>query len=355
MQWYDLRGVETIAVLAGDRVHLPLDLVLQRASGTFIFIVVHGYLIFLKMHTEAIKSIVNGTEKKGINKYMLEEVYFSSLCEDSLSASKYNPQNAHFQDGRYYFDFPDLWYNNLSNNKAIGLRRIDLYPDPLNIEFRLILNRMMSGKINTVIPLQISMTIAPNQSMNSILEEICRQATKFYSATGMGSARLVDREKTCKFVANYHYATSTGSIEAVRNYVLPEGEDEKYHFSLRIDKLNNDAKMFFNIKNGSEFPGYIPLVAGDKKDGTMKYELPGMWNREFLFVHASFVNGTSFNYLGRSGEFYPKPSKMYKFAGGSNRFYFELSYDGRTPITDKVADFCIDLAYIYYDKHYNAQ
>ena len=83
--------------------------------------------------------------------------------------------------------------------------------------------------------------------------------------------------------------------------------------------------------------------------------MPGMWNREFLFVHASFVNGTSFNYLGRSGEFYPKPSKMYKFAGGSNRFYFQLSYDGRTPIKDKVADFCIDLAYIYYDKNYNAK
>ena len=87
----------------------------------------------------------------------------------------------------------------------------------------------------------------------------------------------------------------------------------------------------------------------------MRFEMPGMWNREFLFVHASFVNGTSFNYLGRSGEFYPKPSKMYRFAGGTNRFYFEVSYDGRTPITDKVCDFCIDLAYIYYDKNYNAK
>ena len=46
---------------------------------------------------------------------------------------------------------------------------------------------------------------------------------------------------------------------------------------------------------------------------------------------------------------------MYQFAGGSNRFYFELSYDGRVPVRDKVADFCIDLSYIYYDKDYKAE
>ena len=45
-----------------------------------------------------------------------------------------------------------------------------------------------------------------------------------------------------------------------------------------------------------------------------------VWNRESLFVHASFVNGTSFQVLGKSGEFYPKPSKMYRFNGNSPDF-----------------------------------
>ena len=304
------------------------------------------------MNSQAVKNIVNGTEGRGINKYMLEEVYFSTSCEDE-NATKNNPQNAHYEGGRYYFDFPDLWYNHLSHNKAIGLRRIDLYPDPLNLEFRLVLKRAKDGVQNSEIPLYISMAISPNQTMKSILDDICRQATRFYNSTGDGTAKWASKDKTCRFIANYNYASSIGSIEAVRTYVLNEGEVDAYHFALKIDTLNDDAKKFFNIKDGDEFPGYIPTTGG--KDGTLKYESPGMWNREFLFVHASFVNGTSFNYLGRSGEFYPKPSKMYKFAGGSNRFYFELSYDGRTPIRDKVADFCIDLAYIYYDKNYNAQ
>ena len=36
MQWNNLCGVKTITVLAGDRVHLPLDLFLQRAGVVLI-------------------------------------------------------------------------------------------------------------------------------------------------------------------------------------------------------------------------------------------------------------------------------------------------------------------------------
>ena len=303
------------------------------------------------MNSQAIKDIVNGTERRGINKYMLEEVYFSSVCEDSNTA-KYNPQNAHYEDGRYYFDFPDLWYNHLSHNKAIGLRRIDLNPDPLNIEFKLLLKRVSIGGVGSKAkPCELSLTVRPTTSTISILEDICRKATQFYSSVGTGKFSS-HSEKTCRFVPKYQYANSTGVIEAIRSYTIDEGSTESHRFSMRIYDLNADAMKFFGVKE-SAIPGYADETSG--ADGTMSYSLPGMWNREFLFVHASFVNGTSFNYLGRSGEFYPKPSKMYKFAGGSNRFYFELSYDGRTPIRDKVADFCIDLAYIYYDKNYNAQ
>ena len=100
-------------------------------------------------------------------------------------------------------------------------------------------------------------------------------------------------------------------------------------------------------------PAYT--AATKTADGTNKYDFPGVWNREFLFVHASFVNGTSFNYLGRSGEFYTKPSKMYKFGGSSQQFYFELSFDGIHPVKDKIGVFCIDLAYIYHDRDYQAE
>ena len=150
----------------------------------------------------------------------------------------------------------------------------------------------------------------------------------------------------------YNYETSTATITAKRIYEITEGSTDPYHFSFEISNLNNDTEYFFRKKN-SELPPYTQ--ATKNADGTKEYVFNNVWNREFLFVHASFVNGTSFNYLGRSGEFYPKPSKMYRFGGSSQQFYFELSYDGRTPIRERLGVFTIDLAFIYHDKDYQAE
>jgi hypothetical protein len=145
---------------------------------------------------------------------------------------------------------------------------------------------------------------------------------------------------------------SRATIEFQRTYTLAEGVEDRYSYSFRIYDLNEDAEEFFNCKN-EELPAYVEATR--ERDGTNRYEFTDVWNREFLFVHASFVNGTSFNYLGRSGEFYPKPSKMYRFGGSSQQFYFELSYDGRNPTRKRIGEFCIDLAFIYHDKDYQAE
>ena len=56
----------------------------------------------------SISSIMSGKPPKGVNKYMLEEVYFSEVCEEDASKGN-NPQCARFIDGKYYFNFPDLF------------------------------------------------------------------------------------------------------------------------------------------------------------------------------------------------------------------------------------------------------
>jgi hypothetical protein len=123
---------------------------------------------------------------------------------------------------------------------------------------------------------------------------------------------------------------------------------------MKITNLNDGALIFFNLDElGLRNFIYIPPTQA--LQGTMDMTIQNVWNREFCFVHASFVNGTSFNYLGRSGEFYPKPSKMYRFGGSSQQFYFELSLDGRNPVPYVLGNFCIDLAFIYHDKDYQAE
>ena len=300
----------------------------------------------------SISSIMSGKPSKGINKYMLEEVYFSEVCEEDNSRGN-NPQCARFIDGKYYFNFPDLWYNNLSNNKAIGLRKIDLRADSLNLKMRVEFKRCHSGSGGQPEPksVPITLVVRANQSTYSILQDICRYANAFIGLNGKG-AWTSEPHRTIQLVPYYDYMHSRATIEFQRTYTL-EVED-KYSYSFRIYDLNEDAQEFFNCKN-EELPPYVE--ATKDHDGTNHYEFTDVWNREFLFVHASFVNGTSFNYLGRSGEFYPKPSKMYRYGGSSQQFYFELSFDGRNPIRGdrRFGQFCIDLAFIYHDRDYQAE
>ena len=303
----------------------------------------------------SISSIMSGKPSKGINKYMLEEVYFSESCkvgDEYRTDAGNNPQNARFVDGKYYFNFPDLWYNNMSNNKAIALRKIDLTTNTLNLEFKVhVIRQSASGGAAGNKSYIMKHTVRPNESTFSILTDICRKLTIVFAKKIRGSIWSSVPEKTVKFKPNYDYKTSRATIQIERDYDNSEGET--HYFGWYISDFNEDAKHFFNIiQNPINY-----RLPTNTADGTMTHTFNHIWNREFLFVHASFVNGTSFNYLGRSGEFYPKPSKMYRFGGSSQQFYFELSFDGRNPIRgdERFGEFCIDLAFIYHDKDYQAE
>ena len=294
-----------------------------------------------------VSQVLSGKPSRGLNKYMLEEIFFSESC---FNTDAYNPQNARFENGKYYFNLPDFWYNHLSNNKAIALRKIDLRAETLNLQMNITIKRQVAGSSgqpgSKTFP--VGVVVQPNMTTFSILQNICRQINAMIAPNGK-SKWSSNTDKTVELVPFYNYETSTATIEMKRVY---EAKPETHYFSFQFSDLNKDAEFFFKTKN-TDLPAYIECTTA--KDGTMKYEFKNIWNREFLFVHASFVNGTSFNYLGRSGEFYPKPSKMYRFGGSSQQFYFELSYDGRTPIKDRIGVFTIDLAFIYHDKDYQAE
>ena len=129
--------------------------------------------------------------------------------------------------------------------------------------------------------------------------------------------------------------------------------------------VNPDFCSTFNVAQDRDWESYkhkqisSDFLDDDDEDETIYnltyYEMENVWNRQFCFIHASFVTGTSFQYLGRSGDFYPKPSKMYQFTGNSTDFTLAVSYDGRTPqYTDEIV-FIVELAYIYTTGEYMAE
>ena len=303
------------------------------------------------MNKTNISKIISGKPDKGLNKYMLEEVYFSESC---FNKGEYNPQNARFVNGRYYYDLPDFWYNHLSNNKAIALRKIDIHAPSMNIVCDVVFKRIKNGSTGAVEKesCTIALSISPGTSTNQILKEICREANKELSASGPNRWSSYP-EYTMRLASVYNYETNEAAFGVVRNFPYGANPNE-YFIGFEINNVNDDLVRLLQAEN-VHFDTVVLMDPTNAQDGTKTIFFPKVWNREFCFVHASFVNGTSFNYLGRSGEFYPKPSKMYRFGGSSQQFYFELSYDGRTPIQHTLGNFCIDLAFIYHDKDYQAE
>ena len=97
------------------------------------------------MNKSVIDSIVKPYRTRGESKYMVEEIYFSEACKDNITEKPsntttiINPQNAWFDNGKYRFQLPALWYQSTCNNKAIGLRSIKLINDPVAFKVNIVI------------------------------------------------------------------------------------------------------------------------------------------------------------------------------------------------------------------------
>ena len=299
------------------------------------------------MNKSVIDSIVKPYRTRGESKYMVEEIYFSDVCKDDITEKPsntttiINPQNAWFDNGKYRFQLPALWYQSTCNNKAIGLRSIKLVNDPVAFKVRI----------------DIYSTQTPGRSIyyNTYLQQYPPSTPFIEIISGFVNELITDVQTTgVKVNSNlkyftaawyYNYVDKTAKIELASTY--PELTNWLMELTVDEEYEKSSACGFYETFNCKK----EDIL--NKKSGL--FEFNNVWNRESMFVHASFVNTNSFGVLGQSGEFYPKPSKMYRFNGNSPEIWFELSYDGMVPQRHKFARFIIELAFIYNDADYMAE
>ena len=300
------------------------------------------------MKQSVINSIMKPHRTRGESKYMLEEIYFSDLCgdienkDDNGQLIGINPQKAWFDNGKYRFQFPPLWYQSNCNNKAIGLRNITLVPDSVRFRADIYIYKTNSDNPGVEDWEEIDSFRATIQEPSErgilyIISEFMLLIKNHVDATLKDEAIILDWGYSYK-TQELSIAVFSDDYQKARNYGIRFNVDAMYESESQcglIELLNTTYEYLNTIRDSFDFNN--------------------VWNRESLFVHASFVNGTSFQVLGKSGEFYPKPSKMYRFNGNSPDFYFELSYDGIHPIPHKFARFVVQLAYIYNDADYMAE
>ena len=257
------------------------------------------------MRQSVINSIMKPHRTRGESKYMLEEIYFSDLCgdienkDDNGAVIGINPQKAWFNNG-FRFQFPNMWYQTTCNNKAIGLRSIELVPDSVSFTIKVQFYRRNTEQSEYEAVGRSFLVIQqflPNASLMEIMSSVtqCIQAEK---------SRISDlKNLPFRVLWTYNYKTNQAAFAIdVGGQVT---DKEKYTMKFEVFPTDERASQcgFYECFNTTEEYMNTPKY---------RFEFSNVWNRRDIFVHASFVNGTSFQFLGRNGEFYPKPSKMYR-------------------------------------------
>jgi hypothetical protein len=294
----------------------------------------------------------NEMKDKNTSRYIIEDVYMSRQCRGqdhpNYDDNSKNPHNA-YQDGkRYYFDFSPYWFNENTLNKAIGLRRIETRPRAYNFKLQWTYQR----NDEPTFYLTTYHHITPEDDIETALSRICttwnRALTEYIRNNNIANPE----QKRTMF---YTYDEDTYTAELTCSSQL--SDMNTYSIELSRPLLEGDEFIDFNrLMN-------IPTdLMPDNFDITIlptlhltRWTFENVWNRRDLFIHASFVNYTTFQYLGRNGEFYMKPSKLYEFKHQPIGFYFEVSFDGMKTVELLHENFIVELCLILDVKKYQSQ
>ena len=324
------------------------------------------------------RRIISTNATRGENRYLLEEVYFSDIVQEDeainniqQASSTPNPYRAYKDaSGYFHYQFPSLWYTSTCNNKAIGLRRIETRARAKNMTLNLTISRKLpTTQDPAVYTRPFNFHFLPTDDIDTIMSTMCYEFNRFIEST-LIRGNMTARNKCYYFNIHYKYddRTNEAMFYAIRNTVDEDGDEfldwTDASFNFEIIKVNDDFATSFNMNEGirlyRDFRGSDELGITDPDDidatyDTVVYSFTNVWNRRYCFIHASFVSGTSFNYLGRSGDFYPKPSKMYKATNNTTDFTLSISFNGYQPVKTNEISFIVELAYIYTVGEYLAE
>jgi hypothetical protein len=138
-----------------------------------------------------------------------------------------------------------------------------------------------------------------------------------------------------KCEVSYDYESNVNRL----TFIYRSNEDNtivEARFAPIDNKHRSECITFNNILNQINYP--INPVYGTET------VFNNVWNREYFFVHASYMNLVQYNQLGRSGEIYPKPTKLTRYSSTIPDIEFWTSLNGVDPFVLHDQDFEVDLA-----------
>jgi hypothetical protein len=265
-----------------------------------------------KMWKKNRKSVMIDRNGRAVPTSLAEEMYQARECRDSTLRAMHEGL---YDSGKYFFKFPPAW-NQLTLNKRVAVRRIDTPANDylFNLKVGLQFGGAESGQVATQ---EFSVSIPSSYSIQEALGAIMALSRK----TGWDNPLANDSVLLATYEQNF---TVTFRVQdPAKPDLYLECEDSGFWEMLNIE------------------PNFVPPLTNPAQT----HQFRNVWDRKTLFLHASFVSDTTAGYLGRGGEFYSKPSKLYRH-GNWNDFFIETSLDGYHKVPLPYENWIVELSLI---------
>ena len=252
-------------------------------------------------------------------KLIYEEVYFNN----DMVINNYNPLTG------YELKYPQFFTANPSQDKSIAPRRIKITPSAhqfrLCISFRDAQGQEHSNNNYFLVD------ILQDNSTQEILNYIREQSLVNDNGTVYGLRSVYDKT-TGKLTFEAYNVTNMQQV--FFKIKCPSYDDYKGFWEF----LNQIEDPFDGLKADNNYNSNSMIYVA-------QYFLFNVWNRETLYVHASFSN-SQYRYLCLSNEFWEKPTKIFYGNVNDNAFYVYFTTDGVNKIVPYYANKLIELSFV---------
>ena len=253
-----------------------------------------------------------------------QEVYF----EGDFDLSRYNDTSG------FLLTYPNKFSQNTSQDKSIGIRRIDV--DPVT-RFVHVAAQYMDGQAPVTTPIYRGEYVSDN-SLQEILVDL---------ATNLSYKDQVDNDE---YYLNFSFHPSNGTLTLYGvKYDAVQGQFSKVPFRLVCDSYNDYLRLWsiLNQLSDTPFDGY--LQDNNFNEASLKfvdeYRFTNVWNRTPLYFHASFSD-SKYHYVCKTNDYWEKPAKLFFDNVNGLEFTVYFTTDGVHKIVPRWCNIVLELSFI---------
>ena len=253
-----------------------------------------------------------------------EEVYFAG----DFDLSRYNDNSG------FLLTYPNKFSQNPSQDKSIGIRRIDLDP---GTRYVYVAAEYMDGQDPVATPVYRGEYVSDNT-----LQEILVDLTTHLS--------YKDQVDGNEYFLNFSFNPPDGTLTLYGvKYDPVQGQTQYIPFRFVCENHSEYLRLWslFNQLSDTPFDGYLQdnnftpasLAFVDE------YRFTNVWNRTPLYFHASFSD-SKYHYVCKTNDYWEKPAKLFYDNVNGLEFTVYFTTDGVHKIVPRWCNIVLELSFI---------